>query len=252
MGLTRSPRVPSRLRDFAMQLFELIPITSKEFTQKRWWNSGKVYTEWVLCKDILSKLDDLIGNTSNNNTVHSPGPQIMDDLHSLGQRMLPGFQISEYPSSGTAKQYGKWAEDIRTYVMSMNLLMVSDFILINTNDTDNILNGDWVGMQPRLLYYSGRIYDNVQLQFAKSVHHLVFMRPWNQPRLPTPASRVFHEFIWRLSSQNWCWITNVESAKILLEAIQCHKNDMNYRGWLWFEEELFNRCKEVIREPEGA
>ncbi|THU75565.1 hypothetical protein K435DRAFT_245651 [Dendrothele bispora CBS 962.96] len=247
LRLNTSPQVSPRLRDLAMQIFELIPTVSEQFTQDYWWNSRKAYTEWILCKDILNKLDDLMRprGTSNNNMVPSHNPQFMDDVLSLGQRVLPDFQTPEYPTSDTADEYRKWAEEIKAYVMSINLLMISKFTLINTEDsTEGFFMGDWRWMQYWLVDYSGHIYDNVQLQFAKSVHNLVFMHPWNQPK-KSPASRVFHERIWRLSLQNWCWITGVESARILLEAIQHHKNDRNFRGWIWSEQELFNRCTEL-------
>ncbi|THU92495.1 hypothetical protein K435DRAFT_967655 [Dendrothele bispora CBS 962.96] len=244
LGLKTFFQVSPRMRDFAMQIFELIPTES--FTQDRWWNLCKAYTEWVLCKDILNKLDDRTKprGTSNNNMVLSHDPQFMDDVRSLGQRVLPDFQIPEYPSSGTADKYRKWAEEIKAYVMSINLLIISKFTLIDTEDTDSAFMGDWSGMQHWLYDYSGHIYDNVQLQFAKSVHTLVFMHPWNQPN-DSPAFQIFHERIWRLSTHNWCWITNVESAKILLEAIEHHKKEGNFREWIWHEQELFNRCMEL-------
>ncbi|THV04791.1 hypothetical protein K435DRAFT_714364 [Dendrothele bispora CBS 962.96] len=241
-----SLQVPQQLRDFAMQIFELIPKASEQFTQDRWWHSIEAYTEWILCKDILNRLD-----TSNNDTVPAHDPRLMDDVCSLGRRVFSDdVQTPKYPSSGKADECRKWAEEIKAYVMSINLLMVSKFISINcdTDDPDGrVYMGDWVGMQCWLFNYSGHIFDDVQLQFAKSVRTLGSI--WNQP---PAARRVFQESIWRLS-QHWCWITNVESAKILLEVIRQHKDSrVFFRGWIGHEQELFNRCTELTEKAKAG
>ncbi|KAK7462713.1 hypothetical protein VKT23_007300 [Stygiomarasmius scandens] len=237
-----------RLLRFAKQIFELTPTVSVCFTQSHWWNLYKPYTEWVLCKDILAKLGSL---TMGYECDLSPSnSQTLDDICCLGGRLLPDIPVPTHPSPCTANEHKQWGQEIQTYVMSMNLLILSKFVDLIMEDTGGILFGDWVGMQTKLLHYSGHVYDTIQLKFAKSVQKLVSLAPWNQQK-DTPAFQVFHEWIWCLSAHNWCWITDVESARILLEAIECHINDKNYRGWIWVERELFNHCTQIIQEAES-
>ncbi|KAK7462715.1 hypothetical protein VKT23_007302 [Stygiomarasmius scandens] len=253
MGVYSNRIVSLRLHSFAKQIFDFIPTASTKFTQDHWWNPSKSYTEWVLCKDILVKLDSLTMGyecLSDNSDLSPSNSQTLDDICCLGGRLLPDVPVPTHPSPCTANEHKQWGQEIQTYVMSMNLLILSKFVDLTAEDTGGILTGDWVGMQMKLLHYSGHVYDTIQLKFAKSVQRLVYLTPWNQQK-DTPAFRAFHERIWRLSAHNWCWITDVESARILLEAIERHINDGNYRGWIWVERELFNHCTQIIQEAES-
>ncbi|KAK7462711.1 hypothetical protein VKT23_007298 [Stygiomarasmius scandens] len=253
LGLEYSSTVSPRLLRFAKQIFELTPTVSAHFTQNRWWNPYKSYTEWVLCKDILVKLDGLTmgyEHLLDNSDLSPSDSQTLDDICCLGGRLLPGVPVPTRRSSCTANEHKQWGQEIQMYVMSTNLLIYSKFVDLTMGDTGGNFYGDWAGMQYHLYYYSGDIYNAIQLKFAKSVQKLVSLTPWNQQK-DTPAFRVFHEWIWRLSGHNWCWITNVESANILLEAIETHRNGGNYRGWIWYEQELFNHCTQIIQEAES-
>ncbi|KAK7462719.1 hypothetical protein VKT23_007307 [Stygiomarasmius scandens] len=253
LGLQSLGIVSPRLKRFARQIFDFIPTASPQFTQDRWWNPFKSYTHWALCKNILAKIDSLfIGNqpVTDNNDLSPSDSQTLDDICHLGRVLLPGVPIPECPYPYTAEELKGWSQEIQTYVMSMTLLIVSNFVSLTLEDTGGILCGDWVGMQRSFYYYSGHTYPAIQRQFAESVQKLVSLTPWNQWK-DSPASQVFHEWIWRLSVQNWCWITDIESAKILLEAIKHHKNDKNFRGWIWLEHELLNRCTQIIQEAES-
>ncbi|KAK7462732.1 hypothetical protein VKT23_007319 [Stygiomarasmius scandens] len=250
LGLENYSTVSPRLLRFAKQIFELTPTVSARFTQDRWWNPRKLAIEWVFCKDILPKLGGLNERLLGNSDLSPSDSQTLDNICCLGGRLLPGVPVPTRPSSCTANEHKQWGQEIQTYVMSMNLLIFSKFVDLTMEDTGGIFLGDWIWMQYYLFYHSGDIYGAIQLQFAQSVQKLVSLTPWNQQK-DTPAFQVFHQWIWRLSIYNWCWITDVESAKILLEAIERHTNDKNYRGWIWHERELFDRCTQVIQKVES-
>ncbi|KAK7462709.1 hypothetical protein VKT23_007296 [Stygiomarasmius scandens] len=82
MGVYTNVTISPHLRSFSKQVFEFIPTASTKFTQDRWWKPSESYTEWVLCKDILFKLNDLTmyeclldnGNLSPSNS------QTLNDL----------------------------------------------------------------------------------------------------------------------------------------------------------------------------
>ncbi|THV00712.1 hypothetical protein K435DRAFT_854490 [Dendrothele bispora CBS 962.96] len=249
---SKTNHISPRLRTFVKEIFELVPKVSAPFTQVRWWTFTKAYTEWVLCKDILHKLDDLKESRdriSDDNGPASLSPQTMDDIHALGQRLLPDFAVPESPSPGTVDERNEWIEQLQVFMMSLTLSIVAKLTVICAEDND-VTVGDWIGMQHRMVNYrNGRIYEPVQLRFAESVRDFMSLQPWNQPK----DSSLYDIFdsICRLSA-HWTWITDLKSAQILAEAIRRHKAHKNFRGFIWMEQALFDRCTEVISRSESA
>ncbi|KAK7462678.1 hypothetical protein VKT23_007266 [Stygiomarasmius scandens] len=249
MGIHKSEQVSPRLLSFARRIHELIPTASYKFTKTRWWSLTGMYTDWILCKDIRNRANGLVclGSSDGPSPLES---QLVDDARALGRSLLIDHHVPERPNPCTEAEYKQWTNDVRTFAMSMTILMVTKFIILNTEDTDGNLLGDWTWMQRALLYYSGRVYEGVQLQFAESVRRLAFLAPWSQPK-ESPVYDVFHESIMRLSL-DWCWITELKAAEMLLEAVVYHKNHQSFRGVVWFEQALFDRCKLVIDESKKA
>ncbi|KAF5368877.1 hypothetical protein D9758_002995 [Tetrapyrgos nigripes] len=231
--------VPPRLRVFAKKIFDLIPNVSANFNRDRWWLVTKARTEWILCVDIYNYL--YLSETS------AMDASTLDDIRALGGRLMPDIPIPEQPDSPELNK--QWVDDIRKYAISMVVFIISKFILMCSEDTGGVLLGDWVGMLNKLYRYEGQIYDSIQLQFAESIMGLISVVPWNQPK-ESAASQVFRDWIWRLN-QDWVWITDLKSARILADAIRRHKNDVNFRGTLWQEQVLLDRCLHIIQDAEG-
>ncbi|KAK7462722.1 hypothetical protein VKT23_007310 [Stygiomarasmius scandens] len=239
--------VAPRLRIFAKQVFELIPALSENFTREQLWPSRNAYTEWVLCKCVLNRLSDF---TSHHlYLLYDGGPppksEILDDIRSLGQRLFPNFSLPDRPSPCTADQHEEWAGKLETLVMSMNLSIAAKFIALSAEDYGNSFAfGDWRGMGLHLPFYSGRVFEGAQLQFAEGVRTLFSIAPWNQPEDSGPSyvfrTRVFYY------SKDWSWLTDLKSARILSKAIKQHKEDGKFKGMVGYEQQLFDRCKEII------
>ncbi|KAF5345887.1 hypothetical protein D9758_011404 [Tetrapyrgos nigripes] len=250
MGFEESTVSP-RLLSFAKGIFRIIPQASNNFTQYRWWLWKSTDTERILCKDIIKKLDHHSRgyDISNSHDISSFITPIMGDIHALGQRLLPELRVPECPSLPCPPDvYQHWITEIQDYVLSMHIFITAKYISFVARDTEGILFGDWRNILTSISVYQGHICEMAQLHFAKSVRELMSLRPWNQPK-QTSKSNLFHNYIWYLSN-TWCWVTDMESAKILEEAIQCHKNDANFNGMVWYEDVCLARCREVIREAE--
>ncbi|KAF5368874.1 hypothetical protein D9758_002996 [Tetrapyrgos nigripes] len=233
--------VPPRLHLFAKQMFDLIPNVSSKFNRDRWWPVTKARTEWILCADIYNKL-----YLSESSDLYT---STLEDIRALGGRLMPDIAVPEPPTSPDSTELHKqWIVDIRKYAMSMVVFIISKFIVMSSEDTGGVLLGDWIGMLNKLYQYEGQIYESIQLQFAESIMMLVSVAPWNQPK-ENAASQVFRDWVWRLN-QDWIWITDLSSARIIAEAIQRHKNDVNFRGTLWQEQVLLDQCSRIIRNAE--
>ncbi|KAK7462773.1 hypothetical protein VKT23_007357 [Stygiomarasmius scandens] len=240
---SKTPLVSPRLCTFAKQVFEYMPVASTTFTCARWWNSMRACTEWILCKDILTRVGDLLHDPKS-----SSSNETLNLIQILGQWLLPDLHVLRSPPPETADkhEHEKWSEDLQTYVMSMTLSIISKFIHICTEDTSSIFV-DWYWMQYWVSNYSGQIPDTVQREFAKSVHKFVCLAPWNHPK-DSLTFTTFHERIWRVNIESWCWITDVQSARMLVEAIMIHKNHEGFKGMIWREQELLDRCMQVVEE----
>ncbi|KAF5345895.1 hypothetical protein D9758_011387 [Tetrapyrgos nigripes] len=238
--------VSPRLLSFAKGIFRLIPTASTNFTQYRWWFLQSTNTERILCKDIINKLENLSRghDISNSHDISSIIIPTMDDIHALGQRLLPKTPVLECPLPCPPNVYQHWITEIRDYVFSMHLLIATKYINIMNTSFQNVLDGDWDNIRHSTTTYQGHIYELAQLEFAKSIMELMSLRPWNQPE-KSSKSKLF-DYLWRLST-NWCWVTDVKSAKILAEAIQLHKNDAKFNGIVWYEQACLDRCMEVIQ-----
>jgi hypothetical protein len=228
--------VPPRLLVFAKQIFDIIPNVSPKFNRDRWWPVTKARTEWILCADIYNSF-------CLSETLH------IDDIRALGGRLMPHIPIPEPPDISTIGSHKDWTEDMREYIVSMVIVIISKFIVMCTEDTGGVILGDWIGMLNKLYQYEGHIYDSVQLQFADSILNLVAVVPWNQPK-ESAAAQVFRDWVWRLN-QDCSWITDLKSAQILTNAIRRHKNDVNFRGILWQEQVLLDRCTQIIQDAEA-
>ncbi|KAF5345929.1 hypothetical protein D9758_011453 [Tetrapyrgos nigripes] len=244
MGFMESTVSP-RLLSFAKGIFRLIPKASINFTQDRWWFLVSTHSERILCKDIIEKLE-YFSRGYDSHDISSFIALTMGDIHVLGQRLLPKTPVPECPLPCPPDVYQDWITEIRDYVFSMHLLITAKYTNIVTMDTHDILFGDWDNIRYSIGLYQGHIYGIVQLQFAKSVRELMSLHPWNQPK-ESSKSRLFHNIIWDLT-KNWYWVTDMESAKILEEVIQRHKNDANFTGMVWYEQACLDRCTLVIRE----
>ncbi|KAF5369069.1 hypothetical protein D9758_002975 [Tetrapyrgos nigripes] len=238
----RARNISPRLYVFAKQMFDLIPNVSAKFNRERWWPYTEALTEWILCVDMYNKL--YLSETSLVDT--SP----LDDIRALGGRLMPDIPIPEPPSNPESTQLNKqWAEDIRKYVVSMVVSIISKFIIASLEDPGGDLLGDWSGMLGKLYQYEGRIYDSIQLRFAESIMTLVSGVPWDQPK-ESAASQVFCDWVWRLHQADWVWITDLKSARILTDAIRRHKNHVNFKGMFWYEQAALDRCLRIIRDAE--
>ncbi|KAF5350920.1 hypothetical protein D9758_010552 [Tetrapyrgos nigripes] len=241
--------VPPRSLSFAKGIFRLIPTASTNFTRDRWWFLQSAHTERILCKDIINKVECLSRDISNSHDISSIAPT-MENIHALGQRLLPKTPVPECPLTCPPDVYQHWITEIRDYVFSMHLLIATTYInLVTTNFKDRLF-GDWNAIWKTIGLYQGHIDKIVQLHFAKSVMGLMSLRPWTQPN-ESAKSKLFYTYIWVLST-NWCWVTDMESAKILAEAIQFHKSDANFNGIVWYEDVCLDRCMEVIRKADAA
>ncbi|KAF5350878.1 hypothetical protein D9758_010549 [Tetrapyrgos nigripes] len=250
IGLFKSTVSP-RLLSFAKGVFRLIPTASTNFTQYRWWSKTSTDTERILCKDIIKKLEHLSHgyDIPNSHDISSFITPTIGDIHTLGQRLLPELPVPECPPLPCPPdRYQHWITEIQCYVLSMHLLITAKYINILAEDTQGEVFGDFNNIGIPIVMFQGHIYEIAQLHFAKSVMELMSLRPWNQP-MESSKSRLFHNFIWCLST-NWCWVTDMESAKILAEAIQRHKSDANFNGIVWYEDVCLARCMGVIREAE--
>ncbi|KAF5345916.1 hypothetical protein D9758_011391 [Tetrapyrgos nigripes] len=242
--------VSPRLLSFAKGIFGLIPTASTNFTQDRWWFLQSTHTERILCKDVIKKLEHLSRgrDMANNHDISSFITPTMDNIHALGQRLLPKTPVPECPLPCPPDVYQHWITEVQDYVFSMHLLIATKYINLVTTNSGDKLFGDWANIWNSIVLYQGHIYEMVQLHFAKSVMELISLRPWNHPN-GSAKSNLFHDFIWDLS-HNWCWITDMESAKLLAEAIQLHKDDPHFNGMVWYEQACVDRCMEVIRDAE--
>ncbi|THU94318.1 hypothetical protein K435DRAFT_756668 [Dendrothele bispora CBS 962.96] len=242
LGLLQSDMVPPRVYDFAKEIFKLIPVAAPRFIQDRWWFTTKVNTEWVLCKHILNQLDQFAGdNHDHDNVLLRSNPQLLRDLCALGQRVLPNFTVPECSASCTADEHKEWVEKITDFVVSVNLSIVTKFIFLSTEIISGPPHGDWQWMYTKIMYHSGHIYKEIQLRFAESVAKVVSLAPWTWQDQNTSAAYVFNNWLWRYSV-DWCWVTDLESAKILAKAIESHVHDRNFKGMIWRESELLDRC----------
>ncbi|KAF5345923.1 hypothetical protein D9758_011393 [Tetrapyrgos nigripes] len=254
MGFWEST-VPPRLLSFAKGIFRLIPTASTDFTQYCWWSKPSTDTERILCKDIIQKLKHLWRSYDIPNSHHDDISSItptMGDIHTLGQRLLPELPVPECPPLPCPPdRYQHWITEIQDYVLSMHLLITAKYINLMAEDTEDRVFGDWDNIFTSIQLHQGHIYEIAQLHFAKSVMDLMSLCPWNQPN-ESGKSKLFYNHIWCLSRTNWCWVTDMESAKILAEAIQLHKNDANFNGIVWYEDVCLARCMEVVQRAGAA
>ncbi|KAF5369032.1 hypothetical protein D9758_003113 [Tetrapyrgos nigripes] len=247
MGFNESV-VPPRLLSFAKGIFRLLPTASTNFIQDHWWFCTSTDTERILCKDIIKKLEHLSSgyDISDSHHISSFITPTMGDIRTLGQRLLPELPVPECPLPCPTDVYQHWITEIQDYVFSMHLLIIAKYIRIISDDV-GIAVGDWTNMGLPMQMHHGHICETVQLQFANSVWKLVSREPWRHR--DSPKSVIFHNSVWHLSP-HWCWVTDMESAKILAKAIQRHKNDANFKGMVWYEDVCLARCMEVTREAE--
>ncbi|KAF5355359.1 hypothetical protein D9758_006110 [Tetrapyrgos nigripes] len=256
MGLYRAGNhVSSRLRTFARQIFDFIPTASHRYTEYRWWPFVKAQTDWVLCKDAVFKLDDLANDHGDASSLDS---QTTENIHALGQRLMADFsapnQLSPLPETADPEARVEWISSMQKYIMSMNLRLIARLIDMCTQDNDGVLLGDWNGMQWKLVEYHGHVYEKIQLEYAESLWKLISLAPWqwNQTsQEAAPASKLFYDCLWRLS-RSWSWVTDAKSARLIVQSIQRHMNDQNFRGAVWYEQALLDRCIDVIRESDQS
>ncbi|KAF5345875.1 hypothetical protein D9758_011390 [Tetrapyrgos nigripes] len=251
LGFGESTVFP-RLLSFAKGIFGFIPTASTSFTQHIWWFLNSTDTEFILCNDIIRKLEHLLRgyDISDSHDISSFITPTMDDIHALGQRLLTALPVPDCPLPCPSDVYQHWVTDIQGYVLSMHLLIATKYINSVTKSFVDRRYGDWINIRNSIINYQGHIYETVQLHFAKSVMELMSLRPWNYPK-ESSKSDLFHNHMWCLS-RNWCWVTDIESAKILEEAIQFHKNGANFNGMVWYEQACLDRCMEVIREADAV
>jgi hypothetical protein len=216
-------------------MFDMIPSISPKFNRDYWWPAIKAQTEWILYRETYKRL-------YLSEPAVAEQKSIMDDIRTLGERLMPDVPIPK-PSAFDSQD---WMRDVQEYVLSMVVAIISKFIVMCTEDTGGALLGDWPGMHGILFNHEGCVNKSVQLQFAESIRYLVAVAPWNQP-METAAAQIFRDWIWRFSL-HWFWITDLKSAQILAGAVRRHKNDPNFRGTIWCEQALLDRCLKIISD----
>ncbi|KAF5345907.1 hypothetical protein D9758_011400 [Tetrapyrgos nigripes] len=248
MGFPRSTVSP-RLLSFAKEIFRLIPMASTNFTQNFWWFGMLTDTEQILCEDISDKLEYLPRGDDISNSLDISS--FMGDIHALGQRLLPKTPVPECPLPCPLDVYQRWVSDIQDYVLSMHLLIITKYIhIVSEGASNNKVQDDWDGMVYLMQLHHGQIYETVQLQLANSVWKLVSLDPWTRRDKDSSQWDLF-ETIWNVSP-HWCWVNDVESAKILAKAIQRHKDAPDFTGILYYEDVCLARCMTVIRKAEAV
>ncbi|THV04806.1 hypothetical protein K435DRAFT_162377 [Dendrothele bispora CBS 962.96] len=72
---------------------------------------------------------------------------------------------------------------------------VINFIFLSTEIVSNLLYGDWQWTYTKIMYHSGHIYKEIQLQFAESVAKVVSLAPWTWQDQNSSAAYVFNNWL---------------------------------------------------------
>jgi len=231
------------LHAFALQIFDVLPAASTLFTHHRLYKYLITYTEWILCKDIIDNL--VLMPIHGNDNLLPLSTQTIDAIRALGRSVLPDSSVPQQPSlPWKAISYNRWIEDLLVYMVSMNLVIIAKYITIciDFNHQPTVPKFSWTSFR----WYQGQVYPSSQIALAESISKLVYAyTKWGHSRSLPPWIRLFESDIW-LMSQEWGWITDLKSAKILVDAIECHRDAPNFGGMLWYEQALLDRCRDIV------
>ncbi|KAF5342954.1 hypothetical protein D9758_014948 [Tetrapyrgos nigripes] len=243
---TSSSRIPNRLREFGTQLFRALRNAPGASNPRPHLLTSllRMFADWVVLDSLVYSLRQ---RAMKKSLVEGPLGNVMEDLRTLGQELLPDFVL---PESSPLTHDKEWVEDFWSYLMSLNLTLVARYIqTVIRNPGDDNQDSEYLiqalrRMTRNFLAYQGIIADESQINFVECVLDLIS----SHTKKPTSSSTCVEilKAVFMMS-RDWRWIRNRRCAKHLSEAIQKHKNSDSFKSFGW-EEELLARCR-VIAQP---
>ncbi|KAF5346136.1 hypothetical protein D9758_009936 [Tetrapyrgos nigripes] len=244
--------ISPRLQIFAHRVHEILTEHPHYHSTHRMYGVTKAYTQWILCHNILHWLYAAPDVTGEKNIVDvikgfPADRHLMKTIQQLGKEHLVDYSIPEQPTTPwSAEQYRQWKQEFYDYMVSLNVVISSNYINACVDSDSTPYMPFNVRAQKFFSRQTLRCYPESQLAWAKSTRKVVssYLK-WNHST--PPRWKVLYEVVVFSASRDWLWITDTESAKILLEAVELHMKSQKFGGMIIYEPALLNRCQTIIQ-----